>query len=178
MELPALELGLALLLERCNTFVGVLRHEYTADGLALHGQAEVQRPTEALRDRELRMTDRDAGPGRELSRVLDGACPARGRVGKELVDDAGILCLCRLESRGVYDQVQALRPTDQSGQPLRAARAWEETEVHLGQPDLIRAFGREPQVAGQRQLEPAPQAVAPDRGDEHERRVLQRPKRL
>src|SRR5216684_3223606 len=71
--LAAFEVGLALLLERRDPFIRVFGHEHAADRLALHRQAEVQRPTQALRDRELGVSDRNARPVGEPSRVLDRA---------------------------------------------------------------------------------------------------------
>src|SRR5260370_25140182 len=141
--LAALELRLALLPERRDPLVRVLGHEHSADRLALERQAEVQRPAEAQRDRELRVSDGDAWPGGELRRILDRARTARGRVGKQLVDDADLLRVGRLQGGGVGDEVEGLRLTDEARQALRSARPREKTQVHLWQPDLIRAFGRE-----------------------------------
>src|SRR5713101_1723640 len=82
--------------------------------LPLERQPEVERAALALRDRELRVADRHARSGRELRRILDRACAARGRVGKEPVDDADLFCLGGLQGGGIDDEVQPLRLTDQS----------------------------------------------------------------
>ena len=54
--------------------------------------------------------------------------------------------------------------TDEPWQPLRAACAGDQAELDLRLPEL-RVLGRDPDVAGHRELEPAAQAVAVDRGD-------------
>src|SRR6266851_1912298 len=149
----ALELRLALFLERLYAFICIVRHEHAPDRFALDGEPKVERPAIALRDRKLGMADRDARAGGELGGVLDRARTARGRVGEEPVDDAGFFRARRVERGGVGDQVQAPGQPDQAGQPLRAARPGKQPEIHLGQPDLVRALGGEPQVAGKRELE-------------------------
>src|SRR5216684_5858885 len=63
-------------------------------------------------------------------------------------------------------------------QALRAAGAWEEAEVHLRQTDLVATLGGKAQVACQRQLKAAAEAVAGDRGDEDQRRCLHLAERL
>ena len=118
------------------------------------------------------MANRDAGAGGELGRVLDRARPTRGRVWKQPVDYARLLRGGRVEGGRVGDQVQALGEPDQARQPLRAARSRDQPEIYLGKADLIRALGGEPQVACERQLETAAQAVPSDRRYEHERCVL------
>src|ERR1700693_2230765 len=148
---PALELRLALFLERLDALVRVLGYEHAADRFTLDGQPEVERTAVTLRDRELRMADRDARPGGELGRVLDRARPARGRVGIQPVDNAGVLRRGRAERGRVRDEVQSLGQPDQARQPLRAARPGKQAEIHLRQADLICAFGGASQVACQRQ---------------------------
>src|SRR5216683_799258 len=160
--LSAFELGLALLPEGGDPFVRVLGHEDSSDRFALNRQPKVQRPTQAQRDRELRMSDGDAWPGGEFRRVLDRARTARGGIGKQLVYDADLLRVGRLERGGVGDEVECLRLTDQARQALGSTRPREKAEVHLWEPDLIRALGGEPQVACQRELQGAPKAVARD----------------
>ena len=54
---------------------------------------------------------------------------------------------------------------DEARQPLRAAAAGDQAELDLGLPELG-VLRRDPDVAGHRQLEPAAQAVAVDRGDD------------
>src|SRR5216683_1879679 len=67
----ALEVGLPLLAERLDPLVRVPGHENAADGLALYGQAEVQRCAEPLLHRELGVAQCNGWPGGDLRRVLD-----------------------------------------------------------------------------------------------------------
>src|SRR5712691_2822588 len=130
----ALELRLALFLERLYAFICIVRHEHAPDRFALDGEPKVERPAIALRDRKLGMADRDARAGGELGGVLDRARTARGRVGKEPVDDAGFFRARRVERGGVGDQVQAPGQPDQAGQPLRAARPGNSPRFTSGSP--------------------------------------------
>ena len=124
------------------------------------------------RRRKLGVADRHAGTVRELGGVLDGACSTRRRVREQPVDKACLHGLGGLQRGGVGDEVDALCQADAARQSLGAAGPGEQAEVHLRQTDLVAALGREAQVARQRQLETAAQAVAGDGRDEHERRVL------
>src|SRR5260221_11743757 len=69
----ALELRLALFLERLDAFVCIVGHEHAPDRFALDGEPKVESPAIALRDRKLRMADRDAWAGCELGAVLDSS---------------------------------------------------------------------------------------------------------
>ena len=63
-----------------------------------------------------------------------------------------------------HDHVERVLETDQPGQPLRAAGAGQQAELHFRQRDL-RARRDDAEVAAERQLEPATHADAADRGD-------------
>src|SRR5262249_56337662 len=60
---------------------------------------------------------------------------------------------------------------DEAWRTLRAAASGEQTQVDLGEAEL-RIAQRDPHVAGERDLEPAAEAIAVDRGDQRDRRCL------
>src|SRR3989442_12333056 len=79
----ALEVGLALFGERLDAFLRVLGHEDAADRLAFEGQAQVEWPAIALRDRQLGVADGNSRTGCELGRVFDRAGAAAGGVRRQ-----------------------------------------------------------------------------------------------
>ena len=70
-----------------------------------------------------------------------------------------------------HDQPARATRRDQPRRALRAAAAGKQPEVHLGKAEL-RIARRDPEVARERDLEPAAEAVAVDRGDDRHRRAL------
>src|SRR2546423_9649325 len=133
----ALEVRLPLLPECLDALVGVLRHEHATDRLALQREAEVERRAEALRDGELRVTESYAWAARDLGCVVDRPLAACGCIGKQAVDQTGLLRLGRRHGRGVDDHFQAFRKADEPRQPLGAAAAGEESQVQLRKADLV-----------------------------------------
>src|SRR5437879_5496040 len=111
--LPALELGLALLLEGGYPFLGVLGHEHAPDRFPLDREAHVQWGPVALRDGELGMSDGNPWSGRELRRVFERACTAGCGVPKQLVDDADVLGLGGPHRGRVGDEVHSLGKADE-----------------------------------------------------------------
>src|SRR5262249_9534605 len=78
--------------------------------------------------------------------------------------DADAESLGGRNARGGEDQLQRLAATDQTRQPLRSPAARDDGEVHLGETEA-RVLARDPDVAGERQLEAATEAVAADGRD-------------
>jgi hypothetical protein len=65
------------------------------------------------------------------------------------------------------DQAERRARADEPGQPLAAAGARDEAQLHLGEPELgLGMIGGDTIVARERQLEAAAQAGAVDRGDD------------
>src|SRR5207245_3526619 len=64
------------------------------------------------------------------------------------------------------------------GQPLRPAGPGKEPECHLGQADAIGALGGDPEVAAERDLKAAAEAMAIDRRDDDLWDRLELPHRL
>src|SRR5229473_2079585 len=140
--LPALVFRLALLDECLDARSGVLALEETDERRALDRQALLQRRAEALDRGELDLAPGVARPAGEL---LGHCGRARQQVGggHDLVDDPRI------------PRVQR-----------RERRAGQQPERDLGQADLVCPLGRDAEVAAERDLETAAEAVAVDRRDD------------
>src|SRR5437773_1064628 len=177
-RLIPLERRFALLRESLDPLVRVIADEDATDRLTLESQPQVDRAAVAERCGELGVADRHAGAIAELGGILDSARAACDRVGEQPVDKARLLRLGRLQRSGCGDEVDRFRQPNPPRQALRAAGAWEEAEVHLGQTNLVAAFGSKAEVTCQRQLEAAAEAVTGDGGDEDERRSLHLAERL
>ena len=104
-------------------------------------------------------------------------------LGHDLRQQAHVERLARVDDAPGQDQVERAAEADDARQPLGAAVDQRDAPAPLGEAEL-RARGRDAQVAPQRQLEPAGQAPAGDRGDrrlarrqarEPERALLRRP---
>ena len=104
-------------------------------------------------------------------RMLDGDVDQDGDR-HHLVDQAELLGLRRPDRLPAEDDVQRFLDADEPWQSLRAASAWHEPELHLGQPELrARRVGGDASAAGQRPLQSTAQAGAVDGGDD---RLLER----
>ncbi len=91
----------------------------------------------------------------------------------DVVDEAAVERLAAADVATGRHHLQRLRHADETRQPLRAAGAGEQAEVHLGQPELRRRDGH-PVVRAQRNFESAAEGRAVDRGDHRDRGVLHR----
>ena len=85
---------------------------------------------------------------------------------------------CRERPRGIdrlagQDHLRGERGTDHRGQPLRAAAAGQAADADLGQGEA-RAGRRDPQVAGERKLEPATEGQAVDGGNHRLAELVER----
>ena len=102
------------------------------------------------------------GPG-ELARPRDrGVVDLLGR--QHLVDQPDRQGLLGLDEPPREDHVLGPARADEPREALGAARAGDDAQQHLGLAEH-RVLGGEPEVGGQRQLAPATQRVAVDRGD-------------
>ena len=89
------------------------------------------------------------------------------RLGRHhFIDDPRLLRLLRRHRLARQQHRQRAGQSDQPRQAHRAAPAGKDAELHLGQADVDRAVIRGDAIgAGQRQLQPAAQAIAVDGGD-------------
>src|SRR3954452_2242776 len=92
----------------------------------------------------------------DLQRALEVAALA-----DDLSDDAPLVGLSRVDDAAAEDQVEPAPGADDPGRPLGPAVHQRNAPAALGEPDPG-VLGRDPQVAPQRQLEPAGQAPARD----------------
>ena len=111
-------------------------------------------------------------------RLARDALGERGRAGREvaldeLVEQAELLGARGADRIARGDHLERRPHADQARQPLRATRAGQEPELDLGQPALRRRHGH-PVVAGQRDLEPAAERGAVDRGHDRLLALLDR----
>ena len=122
-------------------------------------------------DQALRLADRERSALGDL--LADARAPRRppGR-GHDLVHEPDPLGLGRGQDAPGQDQLLGPRGPDDPRQPLRPAGARRDGQAHLGQAEL-RALRGDPDVAAQRQLEPAAERVALDRGDRRHRQRRQ-----
>src|SRR5882672_865677 len=170
--LPSLVVRLPLLDERLDTLASVLALEEPDKGGTLDGQSFLERHAEALHRRVLDLATRIARAARELLRQGCGA-RLQLRRGDDLVDDPCVPRLLRRERRPTQHQAKRLLAPDEPREPLRSAGAGEQAERDLGETDLVRALSGDAEVAAQRDLEAATQAMAVDRGDDDLRRALE-----
>ena len=124
-------------------------------------------------DQPLRLADREWAAGRDL--VGERRRPGRA------ASPAGTTSLTRpIRSASSAPMIRPVRisslarasPTTR-GSRWRAAAPGDDREAHLRQPEPG-ALRRDPQVAAQRELQPAAERVALDRGDRRHRQVGQR----
>ena len=92
---------------------------------------------------------------------------------EDVVDDAEFLRFFERERVARDHQLDRLALADQARQPLRAAGAGKNAEVHFRQADLARILARDANVGSHGDLQAAADAVAVDRRDHQLRRVLQ-----
>src|SRR5437899_8915857 len=163
--LPTFELGLPLFDEGLHALARVLALEHPDERFALDRETLREREAVALDSGELDLADGVARAFGVGPRALDGDRLQLGG-GHELVHDAGALRGLRRERHAAQHQLERLLPADQARQTLRAAGAREQAQRHLGQTDLVAAVRRDAEVAAQRDLETATQAVPVDRGDD------------
>ena len=133
-------------------------------------------------DAALDAADGERGPARrgEAPGVGHGLLPERGgRVGLEdVVDEAEFRAALEVEELARGHQLNRARLADGAREALRPARAGQHAQTHLGQPHLARAPARDAEVGGERDLQPAADAVAVDGRDDELRRLLQARQRL
>ncbi len=91
---------------------------------------------------------------------------------EQLVDQADLQALVALDRLAGDDHLHGLRRTDHARQPLRAAGARQQAELHFGQAE-VGVLGGDAEVAAQRGFETAAERIAVDRGNDGARRVLQ-----
>ena len=107
----------------------------------------------------------------------DAACEidrSRGQVAfDDLVYDSIPACLGRADRLAGDDHLQRLLRSDETRQPLRAARPGQKAELDFGQADA-RPRRRDAEVASERQLEAAAQRGAVQRRDDRLRHRLDR----
>ena len=98
---------------------------------------------------------------REAAELVDEAVDRRVELvrGNDLADEAERERLVRGDSTPAHDRVLRPPEADQACQPLRAAAAGDHPEPHLRERELD-VVGGEPEVAGERQLEPDAEGVA------------------
>ena len=129
--------------------------------LARH--AEHQHPAERVAVEQ--PADNAAGPstpgppaaGQALRRREGDVVKDRGR--HQLVHDAELVRPLGTLDFACEDHVERGTGADQSGQPLAAAGTRQDAELHFGQPELgLGVISRNPVGAGQRELQPTPQA--------------------
>ena len=83
--------------------------------------------------------------------------------------------LRRRERRAFEDHPQRLPQADESRQPLRAAPAGDQSELHLGEAEFgLRIVAGDAVAAGERELQPAAQARPVDDRDGRARRAARR----
>jgi hypothetical protein len=91
---------------------------------------------------------------------------------RDLVDQAELLRLLGRDRSAGGHHLHRLGHRDDARQALRAARAWQDAELHLGKAEL-RVGRRDAVMAGERELQAAAEREAADRGDQRFRqRVL------
>ena len=95
-----------------------------------------------------------------------------------LVEKAGRVRLLDVEVLPFDDELHRLGLPDRAREPLRASGPREDAERHLRQADLERAGPGDAEVARERDLEPAADRVAVDRGEDELGRVLEPEERL
>src|SRR4051794_4636229 len=103
----------------------------------------------------------------DLAADLGGSrCCAPGR--HDLVDEPHPEGLLRRDDPAREDQLACARLPDDAWQALRPTGARDDREPHLRQAELC-PLGRDPDVAAQRELEPAAERIALDRSDRRHR---------
>ena len=113
------------------------------------------------------------GAARDILRKGDGGVFKTGLVLNQRVEQAHRLGLFRGNGIAGDDHRQrGLDPHD-AGKALRAARAGQDAQLHLGQAQLRRGHG-DAVMAAQRNLQPAAQSGAVDRGDDGLGAILDR----
>ncbi len=162
MPLP---LGLALLGEGPDALAEVLGGEAglaqgDQPGLLLLGQD--RRGGEQV-DRALVAPHRERRVGGDLGRQLDGGL-LEPLGADDFVDEADLLGAGGLEVAAGEEELLGARQAHRVEELAQAGVAVDEAELDRRHPQL-RAGGADPQVAGDRQLQPAADAVAVDRRD-------------
>src|SRR6266540_6308003 len=163
-------LGLALLDEGLGALDAVLGGAKQRGELALEPDAVGQREPKAADDRLLGVAERD----RRLLRDLAGEGLRGGhqlRDGHDALHQADAERFRGRHAHPGQDHLERLAAPHEAGESLRAAAARNDREVDLGQPEL-RILRGDPDVAGQRELEPAAQREAADGGDDRLRAGL------
>ena len=92
---------------------------------------------------------------------------------EQVVDEADLHALVALDRIAGDDHLHGLGRPDHARQPLGAAGARQQAELHLGQAE-VGVLGRDAEMAAQRGLETAAERIAVDRRDDRPRRVFQR----
>src|ERR1700730_11539878 len=164
-KLFALPAWLALFREGGQALFGIGGLEQPEDAAPLQCQGTLQGHLEALLGRQLDLADGDGRSTRQGRREGDGL--RQQAVGRQQpIDEAEGGGRLRVQRLAGQEQFHRLLPADQPGQALGAAVAGQEAERHLGDTEPILAFGGKAKVRGERDLQPAAQAVAADGGDE------------
>jgi hypothetical protein len=89
------------------------------------------------------------------------------RLGHHLVHQAELPGLRRADGLAGQNEIERRLGADEPRQPLRATRAGEEPELHLGEPELgTGSVRRDAPAAGQRPLQSTPEAGAMDGRDD------------
>jgi hypothetical protein len=158
---------------RFNCFDAVLGRAEAA-GLARHRLAELREDLGLAAHRADLVVEIADLPERPLlgHDLLREGHPGRGEIAvHDLVDQADLQRLVRPDRIAAHDHGQRLGHPDHARQPLGAARARQDAELHLGQAEA-RGLHAHAVVAGQRHLEPAAQRGAVDRGHHRLGRAL------
>src|SRR3989442_3174622 len=170
--LATLVLRLPFLHEGLEAFLRVLAREQPRDGFVLVREPAGEWHTVAEHRRELDPTDRERRPSRVRPHALHGlGLELRGK--DDLIDDAERQRLRRRDRGAAQHEVERLLLADEARQPLRAAGPRQQSERHLWEADAVLTVGRDPEVAAQRDLETAAQAMPVDRRDNDLRRSLE-----
>ena len=164
--------GAALLAERLDALAEVVRLPQQAVGEPLELEPEVERAVVGGVEDALRHRERERRvPGQLLDEAPDGSVELVG--GHDRADEPERERLLGEHPPAAHDDVLRPAEADQAREPLRPARARDHPDRHLGEAELD-VVGGEPEVAGERELEPDAEDVPLEPRDHRLRAALGR----